>query len=111
MSQPAVEIPKQCPIASLLMLLSGAWTLQVLWILSTRGATRFGALKQQLEGISAKVLTERLRMLEQEGLIYRDYNPTIPPEVTYGLTECGHDLDVVLDGLTAIVHKWNSDRD
>jgi DNA-binding HxlR family transcriptional regulator len=57
------------------------------------------------------VLTERLRMLEQEGLIYRDYNPTIPPEVTYGLTERGQDLNIVLDGLSAIVQKWNGDRD
>jgi DNA-binding HxlR family transcriptional regulator len=109
MPQQVVDLPNQCPIAPLLNLLSGPWTLQVIWILSTRGPTRFGSLKQQLGGISSKVLTDRLRMLEQEGLIYRDYNPTIPPEVTYGLTERGQDLNIVLDGLSAIVQKWNCD--
>jgi DNA-binding HxlR family transcriptional regulator len=109
MSQKAVELPNLCPIAPLLNLLSGPWTLQVIWILSTRGPHRFGLLKQQLGGISSKVLTDRLRMLEQEGLIYRDYNPTIPPEVTYGLTEQGQDLNIVLDSLSAIVQKWNCD--
>jgi DNA-binding HxlR family transcriptional regulator len=111
MSQPTVEMLHQCPLAPLLTLLSGQWTLQIIWVLSTRGATRFGSLKQQVGGISSKVLTDRLRMLELEGLIYRDYNPTVPPEVTYGLTEKGQDLNIVLDGLSAIIQKWNGDRD
>lgn len=45
-------------------------------------------------------------MLEEAEVIYRIYKPTIPPEVTYGLTERGHDLIVVLDQLDAIAHKW-----
>ena len=98
--------PNPCPLAPLLTLLSGPWTLHIVWVLSTGGPTRFGALKRQLEGISAKVLTDRLRMLEEQGLIYRNYNPTIPPEVTYGLTDRGQDLQVVLDSISTIVHKW-----
>jgi DNA-binding HxlR family transcriptional regulator len=109
MSQPAIEILDRCPVEPLLNLLSGPWTLQVIWILSTRGPHRFGSLKQQLGGISSKVLTDRLRMLEQEGLIYRDYNPTIPPEVTYGLTERGKDLEIVLNSISTVVQKWDGD--
>lgn len=102
----SAEQPDGCPLAPLLALLAGPWTLHIVWVLSTYGPTRFGALKRQLEGISSKVLTERLRMLEEEGLIYRDYNPTIPPEVTYGLTEQGRNLHLVLDSLNTIAQKW-----
>ncbi len=105
-SDRSTEPPSQCPLAPLLAILSGPWTLHIVWVLSTYGPTRFGALKRQLAGISAKVLTDRLRMLEAQNLIYRNYNPTIPPEVTYGLTDRGQDLHVVLDSLSAIGQKW-----
>lgn len=45
-------------------------------------------------------------MLEEAEIIYREYKAMIPPEVTYGLTERGQDLIVVLDQLAAIAHKW-----
>jgi DNA-binding HxlR family transcriptional regulator len=45
-------------------------------------------------------------MLEDAEVVYRTYKPTIPPEVTYGLTERGQDLIVVLDQIEAIAHKW-----
>ncbi len=96
-----------CPIGTLLNLLSGPWTFYLLWILRNNGPTRFGVLKRQIEGISSKVLTERLRMLEEAEVVYRTYEPTIPPQVTYGLTErAKEDLIVVLDQLDAIAHKW-----
>jgi DNA-binding HxlR family transcriptional regulator len=78
----------------------------ILWILQSQGAMRFGALKRQVDGISTKVLTERLRMLETEGLIYRDYVSTVPPQVTYGLTERMKDLTEVLEQLNTIALHW-----
>ena len=95
-----------CPMQAFLDVLSGPWTLFILWILSHHGPTRFGALKRQIQGISAKVLTERLRMLELRSVIYREYEPTVPPQVTYGLTERGKELMGVLDGLNAIALQW-----
>jgi hypothetical protein len=41
---------------------------------------RFGALKRQIRGVSAKVLTERLRMMELRDVVYRAYEPTVPPQ-------------------------------
>lgn len=87
-------------------LLAGPWTFYILWILRSNGPTRFGALKRQIQGISSKVLTERLRMLEEADVIYRIYKPMIPPQVTYGLTERAEDLIVVLDQLSAIAQNW-----
>lgn len=104
---PLFKEPTSCPLAALSNLLTGPWTLYIIWILRKDGPTRFGALKRQIEGISSKVLTERLRMLEQAEVIYRIYKPTIPPEVTYGLTErAQEDLIVLLDQFEAIAHKW-----
>ncbi|MEE3718990.1 helix-turn-helix domain-containing protein [Tumidithrix elongata RA019] len=95
-----------CPASILMDVLSGPWTMYILWVLSTSGATRFGALKRRIEGISTKMLTERLRMLEQEGIVYRHYEPTVPPQVTYGLTERAQELVAILDQLNALAQRW-----
>lgn len=93
---------------ALLRLLMGPWTTYILWILSTNGPTRFGALKHDIRGISSKVLTERLRRLESAGAVYRDYVPTVPPQVTYGLTKRGAELRQVLDTLDGIAQRWDA---
>ena len=95
-----------CPMDTLLRLLMGPWTTQILWVLRTQGALRFGALQRQLGQISARVLTQRLRLLEEAGILYRDYRPTVPPEVSYGLTEKGRQLGTVLDGLDTLARQW-----
>jgi len=104
MSKRALEA--DCPMSKLMHLLSGPWTIYILWILGKNGPTRFGALKRQIAGVSSKVLTERLRMLEEAGLIFRDYEATIPPQVTYGITERTIALTPVLDELAAIASSW-----
>ncbi|NJL38996.1 MAG: helix-turn-helix transcriptional regulator [Leptolyngbyaceae cyanobacterium RM2_2_4] len=95
-----------CPVSILMEVLSGPWTMYLLWVLSTNGPTRFGELKRRIEGISTKVLTERLRMLEQEEILYRHYEPTVPPQVTYGLTDRGQELVVILDQLNDLAQRW-----
>jgi len=96
-----------CPLHGLVTILSGPWTTYILWLLRGRGPMRFGQLKKQMPGISAKVLTERLRMLEQVGILDRDHEPTIPPKVTYSLTARGHELDAALGALDALALKWS----
>ena len=103
---PLFKETAHCPMEALLTLLTGPWTFYILWILRSNGPTRFGALKRQIQGISSKVLTERLRMLEEAGVVYRTYRPMIPPQVTYGLTERAQDLIVVLDQLNTIAQNW-----
>jgi DNA-binding HxlR family transcriptional regulator len=95
-----------CPMAGLLETLTRPWTLHILWTLSTNGPTRFGALRRSVAGISSRVLTERLRVLEEKGFLYRDYKPTIPPEVTYGLTKRVKDIQKVLAELGRLAQKW-----
>ena len=95
-----------CAVGALLKVLEGPWTTYILWILSSQGPRRFGQLRRAIGGISAKVLTERLRLLEAEGIVHRDYRPTIPPEVTYSLTPRGRELAGVLDALDAVARRW-----
>ena len=67
---------------------------------------RFGALRRQVEGISSRVLTERLRVLENEGFVHRDYHPSIPPAVTYGLTRRMKEIREILSELDTLARKW-----
>ncbi|MCS6814359.1 MAG: helix-turn-helix transcriptional regulator [Cyanobacteria bacterium] len=95
-----------CPVSILMNILSGPWTLYILWILSTNGSTRFGALKRRVEGISTKMLTERLRLLEREGIVSRHYEPTVPPQVSYELTVRGQELVSILAQLNELAERW-----
>ena len=95
-----------CPMAGLLETLTRPWTLHVLWALSHNGPMRFGALRRSIEGVSSRVLTERLRVLEEKGFIYRDYKPSIPPEVTYGLTKRTAEIQEVFAELGRLAQKW-----
>ncbi len=98
-----------CPMDFILRLLMGPWTTYVLYNLRTHGPQRFGELKRRVAGVSAKMLTERLRSLEDAGLVQRDYEATIPPKVTYSLTARGHELDKVLDTLAEIGMRWTAE--
>jgi DNA-binding HxlR family transcriptional regulator len=83
--------------------------MHILWVLNTSGPTRFGALRRQIEGISSRLLTERLRDLVEKGFIYRHYEPTIPPAVTYGLTKRMEEIGEALDKLDDLAHKWQEE--
>ena len=100
--------PPACPMDAILRLLTGPWTTYILWVLSDDGPQRFGALKRAVSGISTRVLTERLRMLQAAGVIWREQTQTIPPAVTYGLTERGDELRHVLDSLGKIAQRWHA---
>ena len=104
------QSPSPCPMGGLLEVLTRPWTMHILWALSTNGPTRFGVLRRQIEGISSRVLTERLRLLEQKGFIYRDYEPSIPPSVTYGITKRMKDIQKVLGELDQLARKWQQEE-
>lgn len=98
--------PPVCPVDALLRLLMGSWTTYILWHLRQEGPLRFGALRRRIPGISSKVLTQRLRMLESHGVVYRHQVPSIPPEVTYGLTPQGEELGDIFDALEGVSRRW-----
>lgn len=85
-----------CPIERAVSVLDGKWTLLILRELFG-GTRRFGELRASLPGVSPKTLTERLRSLEDSGVVTRTIYPEIPPRVEYSLTPRGQQaLPVVL---------------
>jgi DNA-binding HxlR family transcriptional regulator len=103
------DTPSPCAIGGLLELLTRPWTLHILWSLSTNGPMRFGVLRRNVAGISSRVLTERLRTLENKGFVFRHYQPTIPPAVTYGITDRMKDIEKVLAQLEELARKWQGE--
>lgn len=88
-------LPASCPSRVVLDHISSRWGVLVLVALAERGQ-RWGELRRTVEGISEKMLASTLRTLEQDGLVHREAQPTIPPRVDYSLTPLGEDLATVL---------------
>lgn len=103
--------PTSCDaIGRLLATITRRWTLHILWVLISEGPTRFGVLRRGVHGISARVLTVRLRALEAEGLVYRKYTPSSPPEATYGLTARAVEIGALLEELHHVANRWAAER-
>lgn len=81
-----------CPISPVVDIIFSRWTTPILWSLHTFGRQRFVELQRRITGITPKVLTQRLRQLERDGLIVRTYHPEVPPRVEYEISEVGRSL-------------------
>ena len=86
-----------------MQVIGGAWTANVVWYLSD-APRRFSELKNDLQGVSAKTLSARLRKLESDGVVLREVKPTSPPTVEYRLTPLGARL---IPAVEAIVDVGN----
>ena len=94
-----------CPIARTAEIISGKWTLLIIRDLAS-GVKRFNQLERSLHGISPKTLSERLRSLEEEGVIARQTFAEVPPRVEYSLTEKGRDLVDVIESMRSYGKRW-----
>jgi DNA-binding HxlR family transcriptional regulator len=90
-----------CPVETSLLLCGDRWKLLIVRDLLT-GTKRFGELRRSLTGVSQKVLTQHLRMMEEYGLVNRKVYAEVPPKVEYSLTELGESLKPIHDALL----KW-----
>ncbi len=97
-------------INRILNIILGQWTLAILWILHRQGSTRFNKLKRQLDGVTPKVLTARLRMLEQQQIIVRTVKPAKIPEVSYQISPKGQKLIPILESLQMVSHGWSEEQ-
>ncbi len=97
------DLPK-CPIETTLKMLGCRWKILIIRELLS-GTKRFGELKKNVTGITQKVLTSKLRDMEELGLLERTVYPQIPPKVEYTLTDIGYSLRPVLDSLKS----WGKD--
>lgn len=80
-----------------LSLISGKYKMVILYCLMEYGKVRFNEMKRYLKTVSDKTLSQKLKELEEDGLVLREEYPQIPPKVEYSLTQRGHSLMKVLD--------------
>ena len=100
-----VQLQPECAVERALDVIGGKWTTLVLRDLLT-GTKRFGELRASLGSISPKTLTERLRDLEEHGVVSRTIHPEIPPRVEYSLTEKGLALAPVIEAMAQWGAHW-----
>ncbi|MEU3528328.1 helix-turn-helix domain-containing protein [Streptomyces sp. NPDC038707] len=81
------------------------WALLIIEALGEH-TLRFSELRNEVEGVSHKMLTQNLRMLERNGLVDRKVHPTVPPRVEYTLTEPGRALRTAVDAICGWTHQY-----
>ncbi|OTG81558.1 winged helix-turn-helix transcriptional regulator [Acinetobacter sp. ANC 4648] len=81
-------LSSECPSREILEHLTSKWSVLVLRCLS-EGVQRFSELRKRIEGVSEKMLSQTLKVLEQDGFILRTVYPEVPPKVEYQLTILG----------------------
>ena len=81
-------LSNECPAREIMEHLTAKWSVLVLRCL-VDGVHRFSELKQRIEGISEKMLSQTLKTLEKDGFILRTVYPVVPPKVEYQLTFMG----------------------
>jgi DNA-binding HxlR family transcriptional regulator len=98
----------QCPVRDVLERVGDKWTVLVVVEL-VRGPRRFTELLRAVDGISRRMLTRTLRLLERDGLVERTVFPTVPPAVEYRITKLGAGLAGPLDVLAAWAVEHRAD--
>jgi DNA-binding HxlR family transcriptional regulator len=94
-----------CTIHETLNLLSGKWTMPLLWSMCVE-PKGFNQLSRELSGISPRVLSERLKELVEYELVKKEVFATNPPTVSYSLTNKGLSLKPIVQSL----HVWSEDH-
>ena len=94
-----------CAVAASAEIIGAKWTALLVHDLS-EGARRFSQLERSCSGISPRTLAERLRALEQEGIVVRRSYPESPPRVEYELTDKGESLLPIIDAMREFGHAW-----
>ncbi len=89
------EIIEKCSVETALDVLAGKWKILILWYLR-RNTLRFNELQKLLPKVTQKMLIQKLRELEKDGLVNRKVYPVVPPKVEYSLTKYGESLKPIL---------------
>lgn len=99
-----METEINCPLNASARILGARWTLEILYNL--REPRRFCEIQDAVGGINPRTLSQRLKFLEESGLVKRSPRSNSPPHVEYALTAMGRDLLPILDTLEVWGGKW-----
>jgi DNA-binding HxlR family transcriptional regulator len=101
----AVHNATNCAVAACAEIIGAKWTALLVHDLS-EGPRRFSELEHSCCGISPRTLAERLRGLEDEGIVVRHSYAESPPRVEYELTGKGRSLLPIIDAMREFGHDW-----
>jgi DNA-binding HxlR family transcriptional regulator len=87
-----------CPIKTTLDVIGGKWKPLILFYLK-KGPQRFSTLRRAIPDVTQKMMTDRLRELERDGIVHREVFAVVPPKVEYSLTPYGESLKPVLQAM------------
>jgi DNA-binding HxlR family transcriptional regulator len=89
----------ECPVARTLSVIGSSWTCLILRDFFLHGPRRFQQLQDSLDGIAPTTLSERLRSLEESGVVERRFYSMSPPRAEYVLTPKGRDLGPIIGAM------------
>jgi DNA-binding HxlR family transcriptional regulator len=98
-----------CPVARTASILGSRWTALILRDLVLHGACRYQALLESLSGIAPNTLSDRLKMLEADGVVERRFYEEHPPRAEYVLTAKGRDLAPIIKAMRVWGMKYVTD--
>jgi DNA-binding HxlR family transcriptional regulator len=101
---PSADPDQACLISPVVDMVFSRWTTPILWTLNQHGRQRFVELQRRVATITPKVLTQRLRQMERDGLVVRTYYREIPPRVEYEISDLGRSLAP----LFAALAEWSA---
>ncbi len=95
-----INIDKEfkCPVETAIDVLTGKWKILIIWYLKEE-KKRFKELQKLLPKATQKMLIQKLRELEIDGIVHREVYPIVPPKVEYSLTEYGKSLKPIIKQL------------
>lgn len=99
-----------CPLGGVLDIISKKWALLIINTIGNSNTKRYSEIRGILGEINSKVLSDRLKELEEAGLIKREAYAEIPPRVEYSLTDDGEALREAIVPLMRWVYSKNAER-
>lgn len=101
----------KCPVETALDVLAGKWKILIIWYLRSE-TKRFNELQKLMPRTTQKMMIQKLRELERDGIVHREVYPVVPPKVEYSLTEYGNSLKPIIKSLYlwGEIHKEKFDK-
>ncbi|MBP7349024.1 MAG: helix-turn-helix transcriptional regulator [Butyrivibrio sp.] len=103
---PKKELFGKCPYVTSQKVLTGKWSIYILYLLSTQDSIRFNEMQRRIpDEMTHTTLSRQLKALEDEGLIIRKEYSQIPPKVEYSLSDIGKKFEKVLN----VLGEWGNE--
>ncbi len=88
--------PYGCSVEATLAVIGGRWKPVIIFLLLQNDVMRFGELRNAIDGVTQRMLTNQLRELETDQIIHREVYAQVPPKVEYSLTDYGQSLKPIM---------------